>query len=257
MKILEEHADPKALRREAEALLTKRSSTQGRSPSEADLLMLNHELEVHQIELEMQNTELARARTAIETIADKYVALYDFAPVGYFLLSKNGEILELNILGAQYLGKERSLALRTRVALYLHDDFKIGFNEFLERVFVNGTEEHYEVLLTVDGTAQRYVVLTGIVLTNRNECFLAMHDVTENRLIQQEREHLVLQLQDALAHIKTMSGLIPICATCKKIRDDKGFWNHVEHYVMQHSDARFSHGICPECLERDFPHHRH
>ncbi len=65
-----------------------------------------------------------------------------------------------------------------------------------------------------------------------------------------ERAKLLRELQEALANIKTLSGLLPICATCKKIRDDKGYWNQVEVYVMQHSDTTFSHGICPECAKK-------
>jgi CHASE3 domain sensor protein len=68
-----------------------------------------------------------------------------------------------------------------------------------------------------------------------------------------ERDTLVAELQEALANIKTLSGLIPICANCKKIRDDKGYWNAVEGYIMQHSDAKFSHGICPDCFKNLYP----
>ncbi len=65
--------------------------------------------------------------------------------------------------------------------------------------------------------------------------------------------HTVKELQIALNDIRTLSGLIPICASCKKIRDDKGFWNQVEIYIQDRSDAQFSHGICPECVEDIYP----
>lgn len=67
---------------------------------------------------------------------------------------------------------------------------------------------------------------------------------------QQER---ILQLQNALAEIKTLSGLIPICANCKKIRDDEGFWHQVEAYVRERSRADFSHGLCPDCAAKLYP----
>ncbi len=60
-------------------------------------------------------------------------------------------------------------------------------------------------------------------------------------------------LRDALAKVKTLSGFIPICASCKKIRDDQGFWNQIERYISEHSDAQFSHGICPDCMQRLYP----
>jgi len=68
-----------------------------------------------------------------------------------------------------------------------------------------------------------------------------------------ERKQLIAQLQDALARVKRLTGLLPICAWCKKIRDDKGYWNHVEAYIAEHTEADFTHGICPECVKRQFP----
>lgn len=66
--------------------------------------------------------------------------------------------------------------------------------------------------------------------------------------------HRTLQeLQNALKDIRTLSGLIPICSSCKKIRDDKGFWNQVEIYIEDRSDAQFSHGICPDCRDKIYP----
>lgn len=64
---------------------------------------------------------------------------------------------------------------------------------------------------------------------------------------EEEKEQLIIELQSSLAEVKKLSGLIPICATCKKIRDDKGFWNQIEKYITEHSEALFTHGVCPEC----------
>ncbi|MDI7259690.1 MAG: GAF domain-containing protein [Thermodesulfobacteriota bacterium] len=71
--------------------------------------------------------------------------------------------------------------------------------------------------------------------------------------VEGEQRKLILQLQDALARVKTLSGLIPICASCKKIRDDKGYWNQLETYIHDRSEAEFSHGICPECSRKLYP----
>lgn len=67
-----------------------------------------------------------------------------------------------------------------------------------------------------------------------------------------EQTALIVKLQDALAKIKTLRGLLPICASCKKIRDDKGYWSQIEVYVRDHSDAEFSHGLCPDCAKKYF-----
>lgn len=70
---------------------------------------------------------------------------------------------------------------------------------------------------------------------------------------EEKKESLILDLQKTLKEVKTLSGLIPICASCKKIRDDKGYWNQIESYISKHSDADFSHGICPECAKTLYP----
>lgn len=80
---------------------------------------------------------------------------------------------------------------------------------------------------------------------------LLLTDITERKKLEQEREQLIKKLEESLREIKTLSGMLPICASCKKIRDDKGYWNSVEDYIRQHSDASFTHGLCPECYEQE------
>jgi PAS domain S-box-containing protein len=80
-----------------------------------------------------------------------------------------------------------------------------------------------------------------------------VQDITVRKVSEEEREKLVRELQDALASVKTLSGMLPICASCKKIRDDAGYWTQVEAYLMKHTDAHFSHGLCPDCAETLYP----
>lgn len=72
-------------------------------------------------------------------------------------------------------------------------------------------------------------------------------------IAERERDRLIAELKEALLKVKTLSGLLPICAGCKKIRDDKGYWNQIEQYLKEHSDVIMSHGICPECAEKYYP----
>jgi len=74
-----------------------------------------------------------------------------------------------------------------------------------------------------------------------------VRDISEQKSAEQERERLITELSEALRKVKKLSGLLPICASCKKIRDDEGYWQHVEQYIRDHSEAEFSHGICPTC----------
>lgn len=78
-------------------------------------------------------------------------------------------------------------------------------------------------------------------------------DITERKRAELERENLIAQLQESLRRVKTLHGLLPICASCKRIRDDNGYWNQIEGYIRAHSDAEFSHGICPECARKLYP----
>jgi PAS domain S-box-containing protein len=78
-------------------------------------------------------------------------------------------------------------------------------------------------------------------------------DITARKLTEAERDRLIQELQSALANVKSLSGMLPICAGCKKIRDDKGYWNQVEGYIQKHSEATFSHGMCPDCMKKYYP----
>lgn len=78
-------------------------------------------------------------------------------------------------------------------------------------------------------------------------------DIGERKRAAAERERLIGELQEALSKVKLLSGFLPICASCKKIRDDKGYWNQIETYIHEHSEAEFSHGLCPECAKKLYP----
>lgn len=78
-------------------------------------------------------------------------------------------------------------------------------------------------------------------------------DITDRKQAEADREKLILELTTALAHVRTLSGLLPICASCKKIRDDHGYWTQIESYLRDHSEVQFSHGVCPECADRLYP----
>jgi hypothetical protein len=79
---------------------------------------------------------------------------------------------------------------------------------------------------------------------------MTAREIDKRQRIQMEREKIIDELQTALAEVKTLSGMIPMCGWCKNVRTDKGFWLTVEHYVGEHTDATFSHGMCPNCSEK-------
>jgi len=97
------------------------------------------------------------------------------------------------------------------------------------------------------------VMLTPIKMRGRQFLYCMLRDITERKQREKEREEMITELQTALEQIKTLKGIVPICAHCKKIRDDKGYWEQVEAYVSKHSDAQFSHSICPDCRKEHYP----
>ena len=81
----------------------------------------------------------------------------------------------------------------------------------------------------------------------------SFQDITDRKALETERENLINQLQTSLEKVKLLKGLLPICASCKKIRDDKGYWNKLEAYISEHSEAKFSHFLCPDCAQKLYP----
>jgi hypothetical protein len=87
----------------------------------------------------------------------------------------------------------------------------------------------------------------------QRETHLLILEVREREKAEREKEILIRELQDTLAQVKTLKGLVPICSHCHRIRDDQGFWNKLEMYLSEHSGAEFSHGICPSCAKAHYP----
>jgi len=81
----------------------------------------------------------------------------------------------------------------------------------------------------------------------------SFQDITKRKFAEDVKEELIEELQNALEEVNLLSGFLPICASCKKVRDDKGYWNQIETYIRDHSDVEFSHSICPECAQELYP----
>ena len=128
----------------------------------------------------------------------------------------------------------------------IYDQLKRGqLLESFETVRLRKDSKAIDVSLTVSPIRDRDGRVMGASTVAR--------DITRRKAEEQERLRLIQELTDALAQVKTLSGLLPICASCKKIRNDNGYWEAVETYVSEHSDADFTHGICPECVQRLYP----
>lgn len=172
-----------ALRLEAEKVLKERQSDTASIPSESEMLRLLYELEVHQIELELQNNELLLAKNQAELAVAEYSELYDFAPYGYLTLSPAGEIIRLNLNGAKMLGKDPSKLKGGLFGFYVTDETKPIFNLFLSQAFSSNLPEVCELKILTGGGLPNPVYLTGIVKAQSGQCLVTMTDITGPKLL--------------------------------------------------------------------------
>ncbi len=170
------------LRQRAEKLIKDTHENPVKQRSETDNLKLIHELEVHQIELEMQKDELTLAKEIAEQAENKFTKLYDFAPSGYLTLTKEGEIAELNFRAAHLLGKERSYLIKKRFALFVSSDTRAVFNHFIQNIFQTKSKGTCEVKLLTNGDSPKHVMVNGISGNQDDSCLIALVDITELKI---------------------------------------------------------------------------
>jgi PAS domain S-box-containing protein len=196
---------------------------------------------------------IKRAEEALKASETRYRRLFETAQDGILILNaETGQIDDVNPFLKDMLG-------------YTHEEFigkklwEIGAFKDTEASKAALAElQHtgyvrYEdlPLTTKDGREVDVEFVSNVYLVNRHEVIQCnIRDITERKLVEEERERLILELRKALSHVRLLSGLIPICASCKKIRNDKGYWEQIEIYIRDHSEAIFSHGYCPECAEK-------
>ncbi len=149
------------------------------------------------------------------------------------------------VLGKDYF----KLFLPEEVRVLVEDDMKQVLSGIAIRGFENSVSTKHGQERMLSWNMQRTVNLSG----EPTGVIASGHDITELRQSVVEREIIITELQDALAQVKRLSGMLPICSHCHKIRDDEGYWNQVADYITLHSEAVFSHGICPDCARKVYP----
>jgi len=190
------------LRRHAEVRLRGKAAKLNSSRSEETTQRLVHELEVHQIELEMQNAELCLARDEVEKVLEKYTDLFDFAPVGYCNLSRDGVVILANLTTTSLLGVERYRLLGRRFDQFVIDGNRPIFAEFLEKVFASrGNRESCEVTLSTEGNSSLIVHVEAFACMSGQECRVAIINITERRCAEAllaEKQRELLELNSSL-----------------------------------------------------------
>ena len=202
---IENITDSSNLRKKAENRIKKRQYSIDKQSSSSQLSDVNtrkllHELQVHQIELEMQNAELLRAKEEEEFAMEKYSNLYNFAPSGFITLSKGGTILELNYTAALLLGKEKSKLINNNFGLFITENTHSQFQSFIQAVYSSKIKETCTVILAVNGYQPIYLLIEGIISQNGNECFTSLVDITQQKhaeSLKKKNEELVVAREKA------------------------------------------------------------
>jgi len=167
-------------------------------------------------------------------------------------LDFNGYFKRLNPAWERTLGWSRAELMSRPFIEFVHPDDRertLGENA---RVRAGrqalGFENRY---LCKDGSF-RWLLWNAAPDADGRMIYSVARDVTERKRAEEEREQLVSELQAALAEVRSLQAILPICSYCKRVRDDENYWHSVEEYIARHTDTRFSHGICPSCFEREF-----
>ena len=198
-------------RKKAEEILEKQGLSGEPGRTFPDDQALIHELQVHQIELEMQNEELKRARDETEKLQVKYEELYDFAPVGYFTVDQDGTICEANLTGCRLLGHERQDVIGRRFQAFLPAKSIPVFTTFCRNILETGGKQADELFLPRDGDTRIYVQISGIELRNGTEepsrIRMAVSDITERKRLE---EALLKERDFTESIIRTAQAIILI-----------------------------------------------
>lgn len=177
-KLEQKLTDASMLRKKAEEKLKEQHKKSNKPAVENDVKKLLHELQVHQIELEMQNEELREAWETAETALKKFTMLYDFAPMGYFILDSDGSIAELNFTGAELLGDKRFSLVNANLKLFISEQSHTVFDKFFRKVYTSKAKESCEVRLAYDNRPLSLVYMEGMVTGDDRKCLLSVVDIS-------------------------------------------------------------------------------
>ena len=192
-----------------------------------------------------------RMADALRQSEESHRLLFEKSPLPIWVVDrKTLQFLAVNDAAVRQYGYSRSEFLETTLR-DVHPPEEVP--KLLADLARGGSERDSAVTTRhrrKDGTIMDIEVVAHDIAFGEWSALLAvLTDVTASRRAAEERERMIDQLKEALANVKTLRGLIPICASCKKIRDDQGYWRQVEVYVRDRSEAEFSHGVCPECMK--------
>jgi PAS domain S-box-containing protein len=186
----------------------------------------------------------------------RYKELFDTVPVGLFRSTPKGEILDANTAFLEMTGFTNLDELLSRNFDELHPSHQ-DFAAWRDKLERDGAVACVECQFRETGGATRWVEIHAKALRDpeTRQIFYegSVEDISQRKGVEQEREQLIEELRAALGRVRSLAGLLPICSSCKKIRDSGGQWNMLESYIENHSQAHFTHSFCPDCARRLYP----
>ena len=195
-------------------------------------------------------------RESLRRAEAKYRDLFENANDAIFILDAKRNYIEVNRKAVELFGFSREEFLRLNVRdMIPPEQAARSRDEFAKLDTKGGYERFVGQMRTKDGewrdieVNSSAIIREGLVVGSRD----IVRDITERRQAEAERERLIVELQQALEEIKTLKGIIPICSFCKRVRIDQNYWEQIDIFIKKHSEADISHGICPACLESQYP----
>jgi PAS domain S-box-containing protein len=198
-------------------------------------------------------TDLLQIEEELRVQKTHFERLFESAPEGIALLDGSGKVHDINRAFAAMFGFTKDDILgRDITDMTIPPEGKEVARTALEAVMEGVSVSLDAQRSTKDGQSIDVSIIAVPVDDGRgtNMAYVLYRDITQKKRGDREREELILQLQKALAEVKTLGGLLPICAWCKKVRDDQGYYHQIETYIARHSETKFTHGICPDCREK-------
>ncbi len=211
------------------------------------------ELQKRVQELETAERERAEMEAPVKDELSRWRLLIDQSRDGIVILDDQARVYEANRRFADMLG----YSMDELKQLYVWDwDVRFSKEELrkLHRT-VDQAGHHFETQQRrKDGTILEVEVSNnGVLFEGKKFVFCICRDITERKRTEKERDRLLLDLRQAIAEIRTLKGILPICSFCNKIRDEKGRWEKIDIYIEKNSEAEFTHSLCPECMKKYYP----
>jgi PAS domain S-box-containing protein len=211
------------------------------------------------IEYSFDITERKLVETAIKESEAKFRSVAQSAKDAIITAGKNGNITFCNTAAYKMFEYRENELIGKSVSVLMPQRFREAHEKGIAKVVATGKSHLIGETLELFGITKKgrefSVELSLSTWKSGEDVFYTgiIRDISERKQNEKERDGLIDSLKNSLAKVRALSGLLPICASCKKIRDDKGYWNQIEAYIRDHSEAEFSHGICPECSMKLYP----